>query len=294
MRLSAAGAWLLETASDRRESQCPISCLFEGSESSVSHLLPYAPEDLQCTVCFADLLTFVIDTDRMARTCGQGHLLCTHCWRRISSDLALCPTCKDAGFYPVPLLKRLAQNSFQLCPFGCGESVWGQRREKHLKEECPDRPCVCPICEADCKAKDFLAHCHRASGHFSEVVSVDLRELQEIGTLQDVWHRGSFLLKVEGRALLHVKRMRLQRLQPLISTTDLLLSLELEYLTEANCCQRGARLLLTKAKVHLTGQEGSEFCCAREVCLPAWEVSWCGFVIPPFGDQEGSLCVSFV
>jgi hypothetical protein len=123
---------------------------------------------------------------------------------------------------------------------------------------------------------------------------VDLRDLQQISTLQDVWYRGSFLLKVEGQALLHVKRIRLQRLQPLISSTDLLLSLELEYLTEANCRQRGALPLLTKAKVHLTGQEGSEFCCAREVCLPAWEVSWCSFVVPPFGDQEGSLYVSLV
>ena len=157
--------WLSLPPAAKRARLLPVTALFQGAVEGVTELLPYAPEDFQCTICFAKLLEDAIVNPPPCQ-CSNGHLLCHDCAGMIAVNMRKrrpcqkCPVCKvdDGKFVPLPHLKRLAENSLCMCPHGCGGLLRGTVFARHTKEECPMRPVVCPVCAEKVSKQSFLAH----------------------------------------------------------------------------------------------------------------------------------------
>jgi hypothetical protein len=163
---SSLGAWLQEPPAKRRRSQLPVSAVFEAVSTDTTSLLPYAPEDLQCCICFVALMEWLLDygaRDMNVYSCPTGHLFCEACWRKVwgkESLISACPSCRCTleSAAPVPLLKRLAAGSLSLCPLGCGALLSGAQRRHHFENVCPQRLVACPHCHHRCAVKSLREH----------------------------------------------------------------------------------------------------------------------------------------
>lgn len=163
---SSLGAWLQEPPTKRRKSELPVSVVFDAVSADTTSLLPYAPEDLQCCICFTALMEWLLDygaRDMNVYSCPTGHLFCEACWRKVwgeESPISACPSCRCTleSAVPVPLLRRLAAGALSLCPLGCGTLLSGAQRRHHFETTCPRRLIACPHCHHRCAVEALRAH----------------------------------------------------------------------------------------------------------------------------------------
>jgi hypothetical protein len=163
---SCLGTWLQEPPAKRRRSSLPVSVVFNAVSADATILLPHAPEDLQCCICFVALMEWILDYgahDMNVYSCPTGHLFCEACWRKVfgdASSVSACPLCRCTleSVLPVPLLKRLAAGALSICPLGCGALLVGAQRRHHFETVCPQRLVACPHCHQSCAAETLRKH----------------------------------------------------------------------------------------------------------------------------------------
>lgn len=90
--------------------------------------------------------------------------------------------------------------------------------------------------------------------------------------------------------MLLLTKMTLHHLPEHLQSNQLLLSLELDFLTDRTYL-KGECTLEGFLSVSTLDEEGEEFLITRPIRLWAWQPAWCEFIIPPFGEQSGHLTV---